>query len=91
MKDSDGYCCLGVLAQRINPDGFLQDEDCGEAYYVYWESPDGEILSVTSVPENLGGLDFQICSTLAGKNDGLNGEGGPQSFPEIADWIEANL
>lgn len=78
------YCCLGVLADIINPDGWFKES---EDFYVSWSGKDGilELAGLASVEEltNIGDV---MQGELVSMNDN---EG--KSFVEIADWIEENL
>lgn len=74
------FCCLGVLCDIVDPEGWVggPDED-GE--YVHYLSDAAFPLD----PRKDFGLLVAQAQHLAEANDGGD------SFAEIADWIEANL
>jgi hypothetical protein len=85
LRDTKGYCCLGVLCDIVDPDEWAQVEDCVEdppvdcfLHHGSKTMPDDFVLCGV----DLRGVD---ADTLANLND--NGK----SFAEIADFIEANL
>lgn len=76
----DGFganCCLGVLAR-------IQGENLND-----WSEGDREISCLAS--HLSGGLDAEVMLRLARMNDGGLNKTQPSSFPEIADYIEANV
>lgn len=88
LRDYDHYCCLGVLC-----DLFPQGEWDGDEFIYKGEfgnaMPPYNLLAELDLAEGDAGM-------LSKLNDGALGEMGkpeirPHSFPEIADWIEANL
>ena len=98
------YCCLGVLADLIDPTQWSKPEnvdwhwraevvDEDDDGYLEW---DGE--RTENLPEEVVGpmgLRGGIQTQLTVLNDGTRQSDGsykdPKSFAEIADWIEANL
>lgn len=104
--DDNCYCCLGVLADVMDPSKwsrhdrawhwqakFQEDSDDGGC----WESDRTEYLPDAVAAE----LNFpkDVQQTLGNMNDGKKPnvcepdipETAPKSFAEIAAWIEANL
>ncbi|ALA16090.1 MULTISPECIES: hypothetical protein [Chelatococcus] len=79
----DQFCCLGVLCDLVEPERWIPAEDGGEPVYAHGHShfigfPALDMLGG-------GGLSSGTASTLIKLNDA------GASFPEIADYIEANL
>lgn len=75
LKRSDSYCCLGVLAEEMVPE-FMENNQAKE-------------VGVASIKDDLvilWGLTINDQDKLADMNDFDK-----KTFPEIADWIEANL
>ncbi len=91
LCDDDGYCCLGVLADVVNPNAW---RDCAnpdiEGYGVKaWWGPDNtEHIADLASREIYDLLDLpcEIQDSLVKMNDEET-----LSFREIADWIEENL
>ena len=87
LWDNGKYCCLGVLCEVV---GALRDN---YGYYKLNES--AQIESDTELTGDLAdslGLTTEDQRILTEMNDGENAfKGSPQSFKEIADWIEKNL
>lgn len=78
---TDQFCCLGVLCDVVNPDG--------------WGSPEGHLIRLPHDGEpdypsidilEAAGLPHYVGSHLAIFNDEHR-----WSFDHIADWIEENL
>lgn len=83
MKD-DTYCCLGVLCDLIDPEGW-GDVGCLPETPIYAWSRASEELAYDYLPEDLRdevGLDEEDQSNLTCMNDDGT------SFGEIADYIE---
>lgn len=82
LRDDDGFCCLGVLCDLVDPKGWGADE-WGDTTFTY---NDDEASG--SLPSSMN-LKF-----IAGKDENkliaMNDDEG-KSFSEIADWVEANL
>lgn len=78
LREIGGYCCLGVLADLINPHG--------------WTSCGGWRLSYTGLPREV--LPTFTQDRMADRNDGAEpapdeeGSYRPWTFDEIADYIE---
>ncbi|MGA0595643.1 hypothetical protein [Enterovirga sp. CN4-39] len=98
LKDSKGYCCLGVLCHVAKDElatklGIRIEEADDRLLVVV---PDGEghaeILNDRELPlyvEHELGL-YEDTPSLVAMNDGLGFADG-KSFPEIADYIEGAL
>lgn len=79
--DDDCYCCLGVLANVIDPDGWYSSND--EIYFMCIVGDSGGAFLERSEALKLG-IDYGTQKILGGLNDmGI-------SFDEIADCIEVN-
>lgn len=86
LKNYEGYCCLGVLCDIMNPNGWSKDEwRCN-----IWESADGNIKGIESAFRDdellLVGLSKDEQFTLVNKNDMEK-----CSFSEIANYIEEHV
>lgn len=86
LRDDKGFCCLGVLLD-VSDKGEWSDDDDG-TYRIEGRGYDGdlgasrEIFSISKEQEK----------TLVAMNDGdKEFKNNPQSFAQIADYIEANL
>lgn len=79
LQDADGSnCCLGVLCRTQEvPSGV---DDIGDVYF------DGEAEKLSSTLLLRFGLRYSEARHLMNMNDNER-----KTFPEIADWIEANL
>lgn len=80
LRKGDRFCCLGVLADLVNPHGWF-----GEGERCWWKpGTAGLAPHATDVPAAL--VPYAAQGVLAALNDraGL-------SFSAIADWIEENL
>lgn len=83
LNDGQGFCCLGVLCDLMNPDGWdsgLWSQDW-EAEEPQW--CDGDLDSSTRLRV---GLSSDSEVTLIRMNDEEK-----KNFTEIADWIEEHL
>lgn len=78
-QEGNAFCCLGVLCDLVDPDGWRFEEGLGR----YDHS--GYVGHLPGAVGAVAGLVGDQCFTLMGMND--NG----QSFAQIADWIEANI
>jgi len=91
------YCCLGVLCNRLDPNGYDQydtfrfsngETSCGGIV----EDVAQELGLTTTIMHKIDGDPYgnptptSIEGILVEMNDNLN-----KSFSEIADWIEANV
>jgi hypothetical protein len=76
--ESLGHCCLGVLADLIDPNGWNEFDD--------WHACSADL------EDSVEGLDYRTQSDLMTMNDGDEPKGIRScTFEEIADWIEANI
>lgn len=76
LKNHEGFCCLGVLCDLINPKGWRGDKD-------YEFNFNGSRTGF--MPVRMGILPKKIQKQLADLND--NGE----SFEDIAEYIKKNI
>ena len=102
-ENGGGFCCLGVAALIAFPDNWIFEEsDVDDSYPhpSYWTLDDGHDESDKElIPDRLAeqiGLTNDIQTTLSKMNDGRGlptdfGYIKQHAFPEIADWIDANL
>lgn len=86
LRDINGYCCLGVLANIIDSAAWKKSEyaSTGVKDWVYKDTQFEMYLDDSSLID-FTGLNFKAQQILMGMNDA------GKSFPEIADWIEENL
>ena len=101
LKTADGYCCLGVLCDIVDPKGWSMFTNKSGRFI--WRdargTEDGEHDAKTTesgmLPTTFAfrlEMDSEKEAHLIKLNDGSGEEGeGPASFDDIADWIEANL
>lgn len=82
----DKFCCLGVLADVLRPDGWVLVEGPTRYGPAHWEYEGNPAL----LDDDFAGLRLHTQRVLASKNDGLDDER-EHSFAEIADYIEKNL
>ena len=85
----EGYCCLGVLCDIIDPEGWGAESDDYdyedyESKWTYKGDVEEDTLPV-SLRKRLN-IENQHVETLINMNDTEN-----KSFTEIADWIQENL
>jgi len=78
----EAYCCLGVYAEAVEGVRPVQDEGLESVYMFHFKKEDCE--KTASLPDTM--LSEDVQGTLIKMNDT-----DCKSFPEIADWIEANL
>lgn len=89
--DEDRMCCLGVCADIFAPSGWrrLRAESRWFSY------SDGDALRYCRLPDSTRealGLTGEQENGLIDRNDGTGGfTGNPQTFEQIADYIEQNL
>lgn len=82
LRDSeDHFCCLGVLCDVVDPDGWDDTEGAGDEVAHL-----GEVLTPDRGLREGVGLDPIQEQALVDMNDDLE-----YDFCEIADWIEENL
>jgi hypothetical protein len=77
LRENGKYCCLGVLCNTVNPDGWKGD------FFVYKGEEDRNYLPSNFLEEV--GLEFVAERKLAYSND----QGA--TFDEIADQIEKDV
>lgn len=83
--DTDSFCCLGVACNLLVANGEATWEEVGYRLGLRPGLPDFKVL-------NKIGLPYETADKLAQMNDGNEDTGvEPQSFLQIADWIEDNL
>lgn len=82
LRFNDEYCCLGVLCDIVDPDGW------DGRYYVFSDQS-GFAAPPPPLMDEIN-LDNVAAITLIGMNDGMYPDR-KHSFSEIADWIEENL
>jgi len=78
--ENDLFCCLGVLCDLIAPE--LWDRSCGR-HDGYESLPSPRVMRLAELFEKL-------VRNAAVLNDGTFNKAS-LTFPEIADWIEANV
>lgn len=90
--DDNCFCCLGVLADIVNPSGWGR-----EGKYNTWTPPGSVEYGTAYLPykfEDEIGLNGHSVN-LSVMNDGIMADEGfeqaPKSFNEIADYIEKKL
>lgn len=94
LRDGDNcYCCLGVLADLVDPHGWSTHAEHQFSHDRDFYSHRGEPEMLPSVTLSALGLDVgDVACILASKNDGDDHkEIEPHNFEQIADWIETNL
>lgn len=87
--DAPGMCCLGVLCDVIDPDRWTDEEYMGDL----GDGREGEFYEEPppDIRERAGFTGEQLAE-LVHMNDGLKEwKGNPQTFRQIADYIDANL
>lgn len=80
LQNNGRFCCLGVLCDLMEPDGWQKRED--ESRIVLHDGQ--QDFPALSIMERVGLLDIE-AHALIDLNDGN------ESFTEIADYIETNL
>ena len=88
LRNHNGYCCLGVLCDLVQPEEWSEPEQNFSFMHRFASSfPDADVLDIVGMHQDDGvRTDGQHPFwTLASMND----EG--KSFAEIADYIEQNL
>lgn len=94
LRNENGMCCLGVLCDRLDPEGWTQDVDGNFLHRLGGQgtkSPWGADTTLAYSCERKlglihgGSVMHALTNILANKNDkGID-------FFNIADWIEENL
>lgn len=78
LRDETGFCCLGVLCDVIEPDGWRDDVD-----YAFYGCSDGDLVKSMPPPRI---TEKAKIYNVDGQLSEFNDVG--HSFAEIADWIE---
>lgn len=99
LKDNDGYCCLGVLCHVAAEAGLLPADteviETDGKLVLRWPEPteDNSFCEDDNELPNLAfGLDADLLGECMARNDGSHEyEDNPQSFAQIADFIEAQV
>lgn len=82
LRNSKGYCCLGVLTEIVDgKDGWLKVEHCG-----YYTNKDGGAGYLSDEVGEIVGLSNEEQQELANLNDNKD-----FSFTDIAAWVEYSL
>lgn len=80
LRVNDGYCCLGVLCDVLDPKRWGEKDDYGVTHYSSCRSElNFDLLTDVKLPG-------KIQTKLIDMNDIFR-----KNFNEIADWIEENL
>jgi hypothetical protein len=79
------HCCLGVLAEMADPKSLQRDEFVDEVF-MYQKSSWVGLYRIEGAEEIFDYLSEDMQKILWRMNDVEK-----ESFPEIADWIEANV
>lgn len=83
LRNKDGYCCLGVFLDVVDPEGWLDGDPLRIGGDLHRLGNENELLAATCHPL---GLSLYHERELIDRND-TRGD----SFVEIADYIEANI
>jgi hypothetical protein len=85
--DGDFFCCLGVLCDLVDPNGWIPGYDSDEtgAYFGY---DYGEFTDSCMPPDTLLGS-ANLSAAFAGTLAQMNDDG--RTFAEIADYIEEHI
>jgi hypothetical protein len=75
LRDGDGYCCIAVLCE------LTEVQHDGESF-IEWNGN----LTISDADDPLEWTHGAYQNKLVKMNDDLG-----KTFPEIADWIEANI
>lgn len=87
-QTDNSYCCLGVLCNIVNPEGWHPRELLGDYYFIEGSENNNLVPENVTLPDYLRGrLDISVIEE--GNLIDLNDNG--SSFSEIADYIDANL
>ena len=88
LHDTEGYCCLGVLADVAGCDWFRYDynDDIWESYDDFMKGYGNKFATVIDKQESEEFLPYSILDeTLQNTLSEMNDKG--VSFSEIADWL----
>lgn len=84
-QDLRGFCCLGVLCDTVNPEGWTGPQR-DWWYYAAGDEEGTSFADLCDLHQHLLGLSQAHIEILIEMNDNER-----RSFPQIADWIEKNL
>ncbi len=96
LRDSHGYCCLGVLCDLAKEENqyWVWKSERGNDHFLFCA---GESINSCDLGEDVRkwaqmSLSNENVNTLMTMNDGKKGTWDiePKNFAEIADWIETN-
>jgi len=77
------YCVLGVLADLVNPEGWMEVAD-------YGSPPNAPIQTHEFADRNSDGFPSWFNTSIWGEAVRLN-DHNKSTFPEIADWIDEGM
>ncbi len=83
LRTEDGFCCLGVLCDIVDPEGWVDNRGCGG--YRWKSDKFGEHSAI--LPAKLIRA-FEVAESLEAAAIRMND--GSESFIAIADYIEKN-
>lgn len=87
LLNNGKYCCLGVLCDVIEPNGWLKETNLNQD--VMWKGLDQEEPIASSLPLKL--LDFVGIPVAAEQALMVMNDDEEKSFEEIAKYIDLNL
>jgi hypothetical protein len=82
LRNGDGFCCLGVLCDIVDPEGWGNGSSLGIPYRHGNFIPDAKTLQLVGIESG--------ASTEIRHLTEMNDNSG-NTFSDIADWIEENL
>lgn len=86
LRNDQGYCCVGVALDLVDPKGWRADDAKGRTEY-FWKMVSPNFVSGYGIDENIGLNSVQLHK-LADMNDGrAHCQGEPRTFAEIAAHI----
>lgn len=85
LRDDEGYCCVGVALDLVDPKGWRPHGESGHTSYP-WKMVSPNFVSGYGIDENIG-LDSVQLHKLADMNDGRMPDNRARSFAEIAAYI----
>ena len=88
LKNATGYCCLGVLCHVIKGNYPGQIDEGLERITIFGDGGDSEDDELTVGLVRTLGIGSFVTEAMD-RNDGVKGP--PQTFAEIADWLEKVL
>lgn len=88
LRSGDKFCCLGVLADIVDPNGWVSEDCEGVTYHRHHD----QYNLPSSKVRVAAGLNDSDVRQLFHMNDGAFAyEGRPQSFAQIAEHVKNNL